>query len=95
VLGGEQPPAVPLHELRPAAASLAWAIAGTLGAAAVALALLYRGRLPQAVLAAGARVALPVLTPLRLAHSGHVRDYVAWLTLGTGAIGVVLALTLT
>ena len=32
--------------------------------------------------------------PLRAVHSGHVGDYVAWLVLGTGVIGGLLAATI-
>jgi multicomponent Na+:H+ antiporter subunit D len=71
-------------------ASLVWATVTLVGSFALGYASLYRGRLPQRVtdvLAAG-------LAPLRALHSGHVGDYVAWLTFGTAVIGGVFALTL-
>jgi multicomponent Na+:H+ antiporter subunit D len=38
------------------------------------------------------RLAQPSLNALRAAHSGHVGDYVAWLTLGAAALGGLLTL---
>jgi hypothetical protein len=34
------------------------------------------------------------LQPLRAAHSGHIGDYVAWLTFGTAVLGGLFALTI-
>src|SRR4051794_11383658 len=56
-------------------------------ALALALGLLYRSR----VLAVAAN---RVVTALKIVHSGHVGDYVAWLTFGTALVGGVFALTL-
>jgi multicomponent Na+:H+ antiporter subunit D len=51
---------------------------------------LYRARLPEAAARALARG----LAPLRAAHSGHIGDYVAWLTFGAALIGGLFALTI-
>jgi multicomponent Na+:H+ antiporter subunit D len=70
--------------------SVTWALVTFVGSFALGFASLYRERLPRAVTGALARG----LAPLRAAHSGHVGDYVAWLTFGTAVIGGVFALTL-
>ena len=41
------------------------------------------------------RRAAPVVGVLRTAHSGHVADYVAWLTAGSATLGILLTLALT
>jgi multicomponent Na+:H+ antiporter subunit D len=66
--------------------------AGAAGAIAVALLALWRDRLPRVV-----ELLRPALSPvgrLRDLHSGHVSDYVAWLTVGVAAFGGVLAAAL-
>jgi multicomponent Na+:H+ antiporter subunit D len=57
----------------------------------VALAALYRDRLPVDP-AAAARRLLPALTGLRALHSGHVGDYIAWLLVGVTVLGALVAL---
>jgi multicomponent Na+:H+ antiporter subunit D len=49
---------------------------------------------PRRGLAELSKRAAPVVDVLRTAHSGHVGDYVAWLTAGTAALGVLLTLAL-
>ncbi|MDP9235579.1 MAG: NADH-quinone oxidoreductase subunit D, partial [Actinomycetota bacterium] len=68
-------------------------VAGTTGAIAVALLALWRDRLPRAPVEL-LRPALSPLGRLRDLHSGHVSDYVAWLTVGVAAFGGVLAAAL-
>jgi len=70
--------------------SVAWALVTLIGSFAVGFASLYRKRLPHAVTNALARA----LAPLRAVHSGHIGDYVAWLTFGTTVIGGLFALTI-
>ena len=53
----------------------------------VVAALLYRSRLVDVVLR-------PLVAPLRAVHSGHVGDYVAWLTFGAAVIGGLFAVTI-
>ena len=68
------------------------------GAAAIAVGLalvgLYRRRLPELVLVPLRTVLGPPLAVLRLAHSGVVGDYVAWITVGTAVVGGVWAVLL-
>jgi len=70
--------------------SVTWALVTLVGSFAVGFASLYRRRLPERITDVLARG----LAPLRAAHSGHVGDYVAWLTFGTTVIGGLFALTL-
>jgi multicomponent Na+:H+ antiporter subunit D len=63
-------------------------------AAALLLALLalFRRRVPPAVAGPAAWVTRRALLPLRRMHSGHVGDYVTWLTLGAAAFGGLCAI---
>ncbi len=70
--------------------SVVWSLATLFGSLALALVGLYRSRAPKAAVRAFVRV----VAPLRAAHSGHVGDYVAWLTLGTAVIGGLFAVTI-
>ncbi len=58
---------------------------------AVALALLERRRLPVDLARRLRAVGRPVLDPLRALHSGHIGDYIAWLTVGVATFGGILA----
>ena len=90
VLAGKPFPEVhPEH--RTTAGSLLWALGGVTGAAAVALLALYRRRIPDALRRLMRLTLEPALTPLRAAHSGHVGDYVTWLTVGTSTLGALFA----
>jgi multicomponent Na+:H+ antiporter subunit D len=70
--------------------SVVWAVVTVVGSLVVGYASLYRDRLPERV----TDVLATVLHPLRAAHSGHVGDYVAWLTFGTAVIGGLFAVTM-
>ena len=83
-------PAVPAGEWKTTTSSIVWALVTLTGSALVGFASLYRARLPERVTGAMSRG----LAPLRAAHSGHVGDYVAWLTFGTTVIGGLFALTI-
>jgi len=75
-------------------ADLLYAAAAVLGALALAGAALFGHRLPRPgsrALSAGARGAAG---RLRRLHSGHVGDYVAWLTVGAAAVVGLFGLTL-
>jgi multicomponent Na+:H+ antiporter subunit D len=74
--------------------SVLYGIGGTLIALGLALVGLYRRRLPELVLVLLRSVLGPPLAALRLAHSGVVGDYVAWITVGTAVVGGVWALLL-
>jgi multicomponent Na+:H+ antiporter subunit D len=95
VLERRTPHALSLPELSTTHASVVWALLSTAGSAGFALFLLQRRRLPAALRVRAWSVLGPPLGVLRKAHSGHIGDYVAWLTLGTGTLGVVWALILT
>jgi multicomponent Na+:H+ antiporter subunit D len=81
---------VPAGEWQTTSSSIVWSLVTLVGSAAVGFLSLYRARLPQRVSGTMARA----LAPLRAAHSGHVGDYVAWLTFGTAVIGGLFALTI-
>jgi multicomponent Na+:H+ antiporter subunit D len=74
--------------------SVLYGLGGTLIAVALALAGLYRRRLPELVRAPLRSALGPPLQALRLVHSGVVGDYVAWITVGTAVVGGIWALLL-
>jgi multicomponent Na+:H+ antiporter subunit D len=88
VLEGHRVPAPPAPPHEVTAASLAWATAGTLGALALAAALLFARRRPERI------VARPVVLALRGIHGGHVGHYVTWLVGGAAGLGALFALLL-
>ncbi|MDP9021534.1 MAG: NADH-quinone oxidoreductase subunit D [Actinomycetota bacterium] len=57
------------------------------GAVAIALGALNRDRIPQRLRRPVTAVAVPALTFLERLQSGHVGDYVAWITFGAAALG--------
>jgi multicomponent Na+:H+ antiporter subunit D len=74
--------------------SVLYGTGGVLIAVGLALAGLYRRRLPQLVRTALRSTLGPPLAVVRVAHSGVVGDYVAWITVGTAVVGGVWALLL-
>ena len=70
---------------------VAAAVATAVVAIGVALASIERRRLPRTLVEGGRAVGRPVLAPLRAVHSGHVGDYIAWLTVGMATFGGILA----
>jgi multicomponent Na+:H+ antiporter subunit D len=90
VLGQRAPAAVPPGEWHTTASSVVWSLVTLVGSLVVGWLSLYRSRLPRHVSGTMARG----LAPLRAAHSGHIGDYVAWLTFGTAVIGGLFALTI-
>ena len=64
------------------------------GAAGLAAFALWRRRLPNALRERAGRALVPPLNGLRTLHSGHVGDYVAWLTFGTAVLGGLFAIGL-
>jgi multicomponent Na+:H+ antiporter subunit D len=85
-------PPVAIEETKPD--SVLYGVGGTVTAFALALVGLYRRRLPALVRESLRAVLGPPLGALRLAHSGIVGDYVAWITVGTAVVGGVWALLL-
>ncbi len=99
VLRGVRPP-LAAHSVAAVAAAeaLSWgwlpAALAVAGALALALAILFRERLGRAWREPVVRGLALVLAPLKKAHSGHLGDYVTWLTVGVAAVGVAAALLL-
>ncbi len=88
VLSGKAAPHVPQLTWFAHGSSIAWAIVTLTGSFVWAVLGLYRAKLP------GVAAFAAITRPLKAVHSGHVGDYVAWLTFGTAIIGGVFALTL-
>ena len=63
-------------------------------AAALALAGLYRRRLPRALSSGANRTLGPPIRVLHALHSGVVGDYVTWVAVGTAVTGGVWAILL-
>jgi multicomponent Na+:H+ antiporter subunit D len=72
--------------LAPSTGSYLYGAGGVLGAVLVATAGVTRPRAVDAI--------RPTFARLRLIHSGHVGDYIVWLTTGVAFIGTTFALTL-
>jgi multicomponent Na+:H+ antiporter subunit D len=66
----------------------------TLSAVALAGAGLYTNRFPMAATRSARSLLEPLSDRVRALHSGHVGDYVAWLTLGTALLGGLFAAAL-
>jgi multicomponent Na+:H+ antiporter subunit D len=91
VLQGEITPLpAPPPNPHPTAASFLLAGASVLAAAGLALGSLWRKSLPRWATEL-LRRGEPPLRALRRLHSGHLGDYVAWLTFGVAAFGGILA----
>ena len=70
--------------------SLVWAVITVAGSAAWGFASLYRAKWPGILVSSLTLLA----RPLKAAHSGHIGDYVAWLTFGVAALGGAFAVVL-
>jgi multicomponent Na+:H+ antiporter subunit D len=77
----------PTHHLT--AADWAYGAGSTAGAAALALLLLYRRRLPSLVRAGAEHLTTRPVALLHDVHSGVVGDYAAWIAAGTALFAVV------
>jgi multicomponent Na+:H+ antiporter subunit D len=84
----ERPP--PPSEEAVGLSSYLEALATAAAAVLIACAALGRARLHPSLLRRLTSVLSPPVTRLRLVHSGRVGDYVAWLTVGTATLGVLL-----
>jgi multicomponent Na+:H+ antiporter subunit D len=84
----EAPAPVPAPE-----GGLILALVGVAGAAGLALFALLRKRLPESLCTRVWALARPPITGLRRVHSGLVSDYVAWLVVGTTALGAALVMS--
>jgi multicomponent Na+:H+ antiporter subunit D len=76
----------------PTGSMVLFGLLGALGAVVVAALALGRERIPDVLADPVRRVVMPAHRALRAAHSGHVGDYVAWLTFGTAALGAAVTL---
>jgi multicomponent Na+:H+ antiporter subunit D len=88
------PPRLPVAVEPTTTDSVLYGIGGTVIAVGLAVAGLFRRKLPEFVRAPLRSALGPPLAVLRLAHSGVVGDYVAWVTVGTAFVGGVWALLL-
>jgi multicomponent Na+:H+ antiporter subunit D len=88
------PPRPPVRIESTATDSLLYGAGGAVIAVGFAFVGLYRRRLPGLVRAALRSALGPPLAVLRVAHSGVVGDYVAWITVGTAFVGGIWALLL-
>jgi multicomponent Na+:H+ antiporter subunit D len=85
-------PRVPISP--PSALGVWYGLASTAAAVALAALALWRQRLSLRARRAAHRAFGPLVWRLRELHSGHVGDYVAWLTFGLGALGGAFAFVL-
>jgi multicomponent Na+:H+ antiporter subunit D len=84
-------PVAPLAEAAWTSTGVALGLLSASLAAGFAALALWAPRLPEALRGAARRLD-PVLHGLRRVHSGRIGDYVAWLFLGTAALGVLVGL---
>jgi len=85
---------IPAPSVKPAPlepAEFARGFASVLGALALAGCALFRRRLPR-VASAGLRSLSSAVVAQRKLHSGHIGDYITWLTIGVAAMGGLLSL---
>lgn len=75
------------------AAGTVWSTASTAAAFLFAWLALWCDRLPAWLHRPCAGAARTPIQLLRAVHSGDIRDYVAWITFGTAALGGLLALS--
>ncbi|CAN5138671.1 hypothetical protein BH20ACT22_BH20ACT22_01710 [soil metagenome] len=94
VLRGVTPHKLPLP---PGAPLLEGAVTGVIAALAAVVAAaigLWHAKLPASIRDSITRSLGPAFGGVRALHSGHVGDYVAWLTVGVAVLGGLLAATL-
>jgi multicomponent Na+:H+ antiporter subunit D len=89
-----RPRSLPVAIRRTSLESLLYGGGATILAFGLALAGLYRRRLPRVVSGFAARVLAPPIHVLRELHSGVVGDYVTWVVVGTAVTGAAWALLL-
>jgi multicomponent Na+:H+ antiporter subunit D len=97
VLHGKEAPAharLPFVVEPTTTASVLYGIGGVVIALSLALAGLYRRRLPELVRVPARAVLGPPVVVAKAVHSGMVGDYVTWIAAGTAVVGGVWALLL-
>lgn len=78
----------------PSASMVVSGLIATAGALAVALLALFWHRMPAWLRTSGDLLASAPVAALRAIQSGHVGDYVTWLTIGVALLGIACAMTL-
>jgi multicomponent Na+:H+ antiporter subunit D len=95
VLDGKEIPAATGGSEHPTLTGRAYGLISTAAAIGLAALALFRKRLPAWLRAAGRAVDIrPALLAVRRVHSGHIGDYIAWLTLGLAGVGGLFSLAL-
>jgi multicomponent Na+:H+ antiporter subunit D len=95
VLGLRSAQASPLRAaMGPTLSAAVLGITGTVCAAVIALLALFSDLLPRTLVASWSSGPSRAVEKMRALHSGHVGDYVAWLTVGVAAFGGLLAVLL-
>src|SRR5207248_1019544 len=95
VLDGKQAAPPPAGTEHPMPTDRTYGVGSTAAAFALAALALFRRRLPAGVRRVGRALDLrPLFVGLRRLHSGHVGDYIAWLTLDLASVGGLFSLAL-
>jgi multicomponent Na+:H+ antiporter subunit D len=94
VLQGRDVAPAPVTVTSPSVMGVWYGLASAAAAVALAALALWRHRLSLRVRRAAHRAFWPAVWRFRELHSGHVGDYVAWLTFGLGALGGAFAFVL-
>ena len=85
------PDTVPGPAFQITGAAVVASVATTVVSVGAVLVVLGRRRLPRGIAAAVRAASRPLVDPLRSLHSGHVGDYITWLTVGVAVFGGILA----
>ena len=88
---GEPSAVEPELEVHISAGAIAASVATTVVGVGGAVLLMERRRVPRGVATILRAVSTTVVSPVRSLHSGHVGDYIAWLTVGVALFGGILA----
>jgi multicomponent Na+:H+ antiporter subunit D len=95
VLDNAQAHAPPVESEHPTVHGRVYGLVSTVAAVGLAALALFQRRLPAGVRRVGRALDVrPAVDGLRRLHSGHIGDYIAWLTLGLAAVGGLFSLAL-
>jgi multicomponent Na+:H+ antiporter subunit D len=95
VLDGKEIPAATGESEHPTLTGRAYGVISTAAAVGLAALALFRKRLPAWLRAIGRALDIrPAFIAVRRLHSGHIGDYIAWLTLGIAGVGGLFSLAL-
>src|SRR4051812_13873479 len=92
--GGNAPPIEPGPAYSAPTSAYIYSAITLVGAVAVATMMLFGYRVPRGVSQRVSGVAGRAVAPLRMLHSGHIGDYVAWLVVGVALLGGSFAIAL-